>query len=97
MALSTGKVAEVMFEKALETHEHQMDMLDMTTFHQPDGGAMQNSGNFIWYPVEQHAPVTGAEARFKKKYDTAHGKQELQSAYNTKKEARAAGVDVSKW
>lgn len=57
MSLSTGKVAEVMFEKALETHEHQMDMLDMTTFHEPDGGAMQNQGNFIWYPVEQHAPV----------------------------------------
>ena len=57
MALSTGKVAEVMFEKALETHEHQMDMLDMTDFHQPDGGSMQNTGNFIWYPVEQHAPV----------------------------------------
>jgi len=57
MSLSTGKVAEVMFEKALETHEHQMDMLNMTTFHEPDGGNMQNSGNFIWYPVEQHAPV----------------------------------------
>lgn len=57
MSLSTGKVAEVMFEKALETHEHQMDMLDMTTFHQPDGGSMQNQGNFIWYPVEQHAPL----------------------------------------
>ena len=57
MSLSTGKVAEVMFEKALETHEHQMDMLDMTTFHEPDGGGMQNQGNFIWYPVEQHAPV----------------------------------------
>ena len=47
MTLSTGKVAEVMFEKALETHEHQMDMLDMTSFHQPDGGSMQNTGNFI--------------------------------------------------
>lgn len=57
MALSTGKVAEVMFEKALETHEHQMDMLDMTDFHQPDGAGMQNQGNFIWYPVEQHAPI----------------------------------------
>jgi len=57
MALSTGKVAEVMFEKALDTHEHQMDMLSMTTFHQPEGGMMQNTGNFIWYPVEQHAPV----------------------------------------
>jgi len=57
MALSTGKIAEVMFEKALETHEHQMDMLDMTSFHQPDGGSMQNTGNFIWYPVQQYAPL----------------------------------------
>ena len=57
MALSTGKIAEVMFEKALDTHEHQMDMLDLVSFHQPDGGQMQNTGNFIWYPVEQHAPL----------------------------------------
>jgi len=57
MALSTGKVAEVMFEKALETHEHQMDLLPLTSFHEPDGAGMQNQGNFIWYPVEQHAPV----------------------------------------
>jgi len=57
MALATGKVAEVMFEKALETHEHQMDMLEMTEFHKPDGSGMQNQGNFIWYPVEQHAPI----------------------------------------
>ena len=57
MALSTGKVAEIMFEKALDTHEHQMDMLNMTNFHQPEGGSMQNTGNFIWYPIEQHAPV----------------------------------------
>ena len=57
MALSTGKIAEVMFEKTKETYEHQFQMLNLTNFHQPDGGAMQNSGNFIWYPVQQHAPV----------------------------------------
>ena len=57
MALSTGKIAEVMFEKTMETYEHQMQMLNLTNFHQPDGGSMQNSGNFIWYPVQQHAPV----------------------------------------
>jgi len=57
MALATGKIAVVMFEKAMETHEHQMDMLDMTSFHQPDGGGMQNQGNFIWYPVQQYAPL----------------------------------------
>lgn len=57
MSLSTGKIAEVMFEKALETYEHQMDMLSLVDFHEPDAGMMQNGGNFIWYPVQQHAPV----------------------------------------
>ena len=57
MALSTGKIAEVMFEKTKETYEHQMQMLSLTNFHQPDAGSMQNSGNFIWYPVQQHAPI----------------------------------------
>jgi hypothetical protein len=57
MALSTGKIAEVMFEKTMETYEHQMDMLDLVDFHQPDAGSMQNAGNFIWYPVQQHAPI----------------------------------------
>ena len=41
--------------------------------------------------------VTGATGRYKKKYDAAHGKSNLQDAYNTKKEAKAAGVDVSNW
>jgi len=57
MSLSTGKIARVMLESAMETKEHQMDMLGMTTFHQPDGGGMQNQGNFIWYPVEPHRPL----------------------------------------
>jgi len=47
--------------------------------------------------IKGDVPITGAEARFKKKYDAAHGKNNLQSAYNAKKEAKAAGVDVSKW
>jgi len=57
MSLSTGKIAEVMFEKTKETYEHQMSMLNMVNFHEPGGGDMQNSGNFVWYPVQQHAPV----------------------------------------
>ena len=57
MALSTGKIAQVMFEKTKETYEHQMQMVEMTDFHQPDAGTMQNAGNFIWYPVQQHAPI----------------------------------------
>jgi len=57
MALSTGKIAEVMFEKTKETYEHQQDLLRLTNFHQPEAGSMQNSSNFIWYPVQQHAPI----------------------------------------
>jgi hypothetical protein len=57
MSLSTGKIAEVMFEKAKETYEHQDMLLDLTDFHEPDGGDMQNAGNVVWYPVQQHAPV----------------------------------------
>lgn len=57
MALSTGKVAEVMFEKTLETYEHQMQLLNLTSYEEPDAGDMQNAGNIIWRPVQQHAPI----------------------------------------
>jgi hypothetical protein len=57
MALSTGKTAEVMFEKFKETYEHQMTLLDLVDFHEPEGGMMQNASNVIWYPIQQHAPV----------------------------------------
>jgi len=42
-------------------------------------------------------PTTGAAGRFKKKFNAADAKNDIQLAYNIKKEARAAGVDVSKW
>jgi hypothetical protein len=57
MSLSTGKIAEVLFEKAKETYEQQMDMLSLVDFHEPDKAKMQNGGNFYWTPVQQHAPV----------------------------------------
>jgi hypothetical protein len=57
MALSTGKMAEIMFEKWKETYEHQDSILPLVDFHEPDGGDMQNSSNVIWYPVQQHRPV----------------------------------------
>jgi len=41
--------------------------------------------------------VTGKERAHKKKYTDAHGKGNLQAAYNAKKAARAAGVDTSEW
>lgn len=57
MALSTGKTAEVMFEKFKETYEGQLTLLNLVDFHEPDQGMMQNASNVIWYPVQQHAPV----------------------------------------
>lgn len=53
----TAKTAEVMFDEAIDTYEHQMQMLDLVTFEEPQGSNMQNSGNFIWRPVQQHAPI----------------------------------------
>ncbi|MBC2659743.1 hypothetical protein H7A76_30285 [Pseudomonas sp. MSSRFD41] len=56
-ALTAGKIAEVMFEEALDTYEPQDMLLPTTTFYEPDGSTMQNSGNIIWRPVQQHRPV----------------------------------------
>lgn len=53
----TGKIAEVLFESALETYEHQDKMLDLVNFIQPDASTMQNAGNVIWRPYQQHAPI----------------------------------------
>lgn len=55
--LSTGKIAEVMFESYKETFEQSPQMLDMCSFIEPDAGMLQNSGNVIWRPKQQHAPV----------------------------------------
>ena len=54
---STGKIAEVYFEKALETYEHQMQLLDLVDHFEPDSGDMQNANNIVWRPVQQHAPI----------------------------------------
>lgn len=54
---STGKIVEVLYEQALETFETQDQMLDLVTFFQPEASTMQNGDNFIWRPVEQHAPI----------------------------------------
>ena len=55
--LTTGKIAEVLFENAIETFESQDMLLDKVDFFQPDAGDMQNAGNYIWRTVQQHAPV----------------------------------------
>jgi len=57
MSLDTGKIAEVLLEESKKKYEHQFDMLDMVMFEEPDGATMQNSGNVIWRPVQQHAPI----------------------------------------
>lgn len=56
-ALTAGKIAEIMFENALPTYEEQDMLLPTTTFFEPDGATMQNAGNTIWRPVQQHRPV----------------------------------------
>tara|TARA_R110002072_G_scaffold295673_2_gene466766 strand:+ start:4607 stop:5881 length:1275 start_codon:yes stop_codon:yes gene_type:complete len=53
----TGKIAEVLFENALDTYEDQMQLVDLTTVFTPNAGDMQNSGNFVWRPTQQHAPI----------------------------------------
>jgi hypothetical protein len=55
--LTTGKIAEVIFENALETFESQEMLLDKVDFWQPDAGDLQNAGNFMWRTVQQHAPI----------------------------------------
>lgn len=57
MATSAGKIAEVMFESVLDTYEDQTMLVDKTQVFTPEAGTMQNSGNVIWRPVEQHAPI----------------------------------------
>jgi hypothetical protein len=57
MALSTGKTVEVLFEKTKETYEDQMQLVDLVMRMQPDGASLQNAGNVIWQPVEQHRPI----------------------------------------
>lgn len=54
---STGKIAEVMFENAFDTYEHQTQLLDLVTMSQPEAAMMQNSNNVYWRPVQQHAPI----------------------------------------
>jgi hypothetical protein len=54
---TTGKIAEIMFEKAKETHEKQTQLITLCDFKEPDPANMQNANNVIWYPVQQHSPI----------------------------------------
>ena len=57
MAITTGKIAEVLFENSIDTFESQEMLLDKVDFFSPDASDLQNSNNFIWRTVEQHAPI----------------------------------------
>jgi hypothetical protein len=54
---SSGKTVEIMFESVLDTYEKQDQLIDKTTFMEPDPAKSQNSGNVVWRPTQQHAPV----------------------------------------
>ncbi len=55
--LSSGKIAEVMFGSYVDTWEEQDLMLDLVDAEQVDQAKLQNAGNTIWYPVQQHRPI----------------------------------------
>jgi len=54
---TTGKIAEVFFENAIETYEHQMQLINNVSYFEPDAATMQNANNFVWRPVQHHAPI----------------------------------------
>lgn len=53
----TGKIVEVLFENAIDTYEDQEMVLDKVNRIEPDPEKMQNAGNVVWRPVQQHAPI----------------------------------------
>lgn len=55
--LSSGKIAEVIFEKYIETHEQQDKMVDLVEWYEPDAADMQNADDVIWETIQQHRPV----------------------------------------
>lgn len=52
-----GRIVEVIFENAVETYEHQMQMMNLVDVFRPDPANYQNAGNFVWRPVQQHRPI----------------------------------------
>lgn len=56
-AISSGKLAVVIFEKAMETYQKQDMMLPLVDFERPNPASMQNSNNVLWRNVQQHAPI----------------------------------------
>jgi hypothetical protein len=56
-SLTSGKIAIQMFEDWLETYQTQKMLLPLVNHWIPDAADLQNAGNQIWRPVQQHAPV----------------------------------------
>ncbi len=56
-SLSTGKTLILILEEAMKTFEEQDLLLPMVDFYEPTAEDMQNAGNFVWRPVDQHAPI----------------------------------------
>lgn len=55
--LTAPKIAEVLFGNFVETFESQQMLLPMVDRWTPEAGDLQNAANYIWRPVQQHAPV----------------------------------------
>lgn len=56
-ALNSGKIAEVMFDEFLQTHDEQTQILSLVDSFTAAPGSLQNSNNFVWRPYQQHRPV----------------------------------------
>ena len=52
-----GKKIQMLFDSTVDTYEHQMQMLSLTTLFKPGDADMQNSGDVVWRQVQQHAPI----------------------------------------
>lgn len=57
MAAATLKTVLALFENAVETYENQFAMAELTSLLKPNAGDLQSAGNFVWRPVQQHAPI----------------------------------------
>jgi len=56
-ALNSAKIAQVIFEEVVETHEAQTQMLGLVDSFTAAAGSLQNSGNYVWRPAQMHRPV----------------------------------------
>lgn len=56
-ALNSGKIASVMFENFLETHNDQTGILGLVDQFTAMPGTLQNANNIVWRPWQQHRPV----------------------------------------